>query len=410
MHRLGVYHFSQCRYRQIKIKEGNVKMKKTKLYFGLAIMLVVLMLGTACAPAVAPTEAAAAPTEAAAAPTEVAAAPTEAAAAPTEAAAEPAKEPVSVFMSVGMGGLGDGGYNDGANAGALQAEKELGIKLQVYEPKSLSEIEAQMLAAAESKEYDLILGIGMDNASGIDKASDAYPDQAFAIYQAVYDKPNVLSANQALEDGAFQIGVLVATLYKENLLPGVPEGTHKMGYVLAMSGGEINKQIFALEAGGKSVDPDFEVVQTEVGGWTDQAKAKELAVALFEKGCGVVWHYAGNAGHGIFEAAKETGGYVIGAHGNQNDLADTVIVSRNEDMTASIFSTIKSYVDGSFTSGSVRFGLKDNVVNLTYEGSKVEIPDSVKAQVDEVGKKIISGEIKPPTSQEELDAYLATLK
>jgi len=321
----------------------------------------------------------------------------------------PAEDKIKVFMSVGTGGLGDGGYNDGANAGAQRAVEELGIELQVYEPKSLSEIEAQFLAAAESGEYDLILGIGMDNASGVDKASDAYPDQAFAIFQAEYDKPNVLSSNQATEEGAYQIGVLVASLYKDNLLPGVPEGTHKLGMVIAMTGSETSKQLYALTAGGKTVDPEFEVITNEIGSWSDTAKAKELAVALYEKGCGVVFHYAGSAGNGVFEAAKETGGYVVGAHANQNTMADTVIASCVEDMVSAIFNTIKSFVDGQFTSGSVRYGLEGNVVYVTFDDSKVQIPDAVRQAVEEAGQKIISGEIEPPISQEQLDAFVAAL-
>ncbi|MEL7610109.1 MAG: BMP family ABC transporter substrate-binding protein [Bacillota bacterium] len=370
-------------------------MKKAKFSIALlALLMSIMMLFVACAPA--PAEETTEPT-----------------AAPEQTAApEPTAVPedkISVFMAVGTGGLGDGGYNDSANAGAVKAQEEFGIDLQVYEPKSLSEIEAQFLAAGESKEYDLLIGIGMDNASGVDKASTAYPDQSFAIFQAVYDKPNVLSANIAIEDGGYLIGVLVATLYKENALPNVPAGTHKMGMVLAMAGEETSKEIFAIQAGGKSVDPDFEVITTEIGSWTDHAKAKELAVSLFEKGCGVVTHYAGSAGNGIFEAAKETGGYVIGAHSNQNEMADTVICSTVEDMTSAVYNLIKSYVDGSFAAGSIRYGLKDNVDYVTFDNSKVAIPDSVKQAVDAVGQKIISGEIEPPVTQAELDAFVAGL-
>lgn len=368
-------------------------MKKAKLSIALlALVMSIMMLFAACAPAPVEEEPTAAPEQTAA----------------PEPTAAP-EEKISVFEAVGTGGLGDGGYNDNAYAGALKAQEEFGIDLQVYEPKSLSEIEAQFLAAAESKEYDLLIGIGMDNASGVDKASDAYPDQNFAIFQAVYDKPNVLSANIAIEDGGYLIGVLVATLYKENALPNVPEGTHKMGMVLAMAGEETSKEIFAIQAGGKSVDPDFEVITTEIGSWADQAKAKELAVSLFEKGCGVVTHYAGSAGNGIFEAAKETGGYVIGAHSNQNSMADTVIASTVEDMNSAVYNLVKSYVDGTFAAGSIRYGLKDNVDYVTFDGSKVTMPDTIKQAVDAAGQKIISGEIVPPTTQEALDAFVAGL-
>ena len=78
-----------------------------------------------------------------------------------------------VFMSISLGGLGDQGYNDSAYAGAKKAEEELGIQLDVYEPTSIAEIEAQMMTVAASGEYDLILGIGADNASAVEKAGVA---------------------------------------------------------------------------------------------------------------------------------------------------------------------------------------------------------------------------------------------
>ncbi|MEG1523677.1 MAG: BMP family ABC transporter substrate-binding protein [Clostridia bacterium] len=369
---------------------------KKRLTILFAILILGMMLCVACVPTPANQDKPDAKTEETAA---------------TDAAnTEDVADKTKVFISFGTGGLGDLTYNDMAYAGAKRAVEDFGVELQIYEPKSLSEIEAQMLAIADSGEYDLILGIGMDNSSAIDKASDAYPDQTFAIYQAAYDKPNVISSNQAVEEGAYQIGILVASLYKANALPGVPEGTNKLGVVLGMAGGEINQQVFSLTAGGKTIDPKFEVISTEIGDWSDTAKAKELAVALTEKGCGVIFQYAGGAGLGIYEAAKETGGYCIGSTGYQNDQCDTVICSRIEDMDATIYNTIKEFTEGTLKSGNIRYGLKSKVVYLDFSGSKVVVPDEIMQLVNQAGEDIISGKIKPPTSQSELDAFIATLK
>ncbi len=310
-----------------------------------------------------------------------------------------------VFLSIGLGGLGDLGYNDNAYNGAMQAKEELGIDLQVYEPTSVAEIEAQIMAVAASGEYDLILGVGSDNASGIEKAALAYPEQTFAIYEAVFDLPNVLCANNATEQPAFLIGAMVAMLYQENLLPGVPEGTHMMGVINGIAATENKKQIYGLEAGGAYIDPEFELVNMDAGSWTDQAKGKEIALALYERGCGVVMHVAGSTGLGIFDAAKEYGGYCVGSGSNQNDLCDTVICSRIERMDTAIYSTIKGYIEGTLTAGSVRLGYAEGTVTVDFSGSKVTIPQEILDRVEEIKEKIISGEIVVPVTEEEVAAF-----
>lgn len=316
-----------------------------------------------------------------------------------------------VFLSISLGGLGDNGYNDSAYAGAEMAVEELEIDLDVYEPTSIAEIEAQMMTVAASGEYDLILGIGADNASAVEKAAEAYPDQAFAAYQTVIDLPNVLYCNSAYEQAGYQLGVMCALLYQANALPGVEEGCHKVGYILGTSSAELYTQVYALEAGGLSVDPEFEVIATEVGNWNDQAKAKELAAALYDKGCGIVMQGAGTAGFGLFEAAKEYGLYAIGSSGNQNDLAETVICSRMEKMEVSIYEAIRQYVTGEFTSGGLRLGIESGVCYNDWEGSQVEIPEDIMAQVEEVGEKLASGEITDiPMTEEAVDQYRASLQ
>lgn len=315
-----------------------------------------------------------------------------------------------VFMSISLGGLGDQGYNDSAYAGAKKAEEELGIQLDVYEPTSIAEIEAQMMTVAASGEYDLILGIGADNASAVEKAATAYPDQTFACYQTVIDLPNVLYINSAYEEAGYQLGVMCAELYRDNALPGVAEGCHKVGYILGMTSAELYTQVYSLWAGGLSVDPDFEVVVAEVGNWNDQAKAKELAAAMYDKGCGIVMQGAGAAGLGLFEAAKEYGLYAIGTSANQNDLTDTVICSRMEKMDLSIYEAIKEYVTGEFTSGGLRLGIKAGVCYSDWDGSKVVIPDDIKADIESIGEKIVSGEITNiPLTEADVQAFKANL-
>ncbi len=63
---------------------------------------------------------------------------------------------------IGIGGLGDGGFNDSMLAGVEAAKADYGIEYQLVEPKEISEFEANFTDLSASGKYDLIIGGGFD--------------------------------------------------------------------------------------------------------------------------------------------------------------------------------------------------------------------------------------------------------
>jgi hypothetical protein len=53
------------------------------------------------------------------------------------------------------------------------------------------------------------------------------------------------------------------------------------------------------------VDVKYVTYPPDFGGFNDAAKAKEIALAQYEEGADIIYHAAGGAGNGLFEAAKE---------------------------------------------------------------------------------------------------------
>src|SRR5512139_787061 len=116
--------------------------KMNPLYFVVTALMVATLLLSACAPQ------AAAPTAA-------------------PAATESAAKPFRVGLIVATGGLGDRSFNDSGYAGVKRAADELGIEFDYVEPKEIAEYESHERAFAQKGIYDLIIGLGFDQADSM---------------------------------------------------------------------------------------------------------------------------------------------------------------------------------------------------------------------------------------------------
>ena len=88
----------------------------------------------------------------------------------------------------------------------------------------------------------------------------------------------------------------------------------------------------------------------------------------------------------------------IGVDSDQYHVAPcSVLTSMLKRVDVAVFEAIKSIKEGKFEAGVREFGLGEDGVGYVYDdNNKSRIPDDVKAKVDELRQKIVSGEIKVP--------------
>ena len=67
---------------------------------------------------------------------------------------------VKAACVLGVGGLGDQGYNDLIYAGMERAKTELGIDFDYAEPKQITDFEQIMRDMSDSGEYEVIVCVG----------------------------------------------------------------------------------------------------------------------------------------------------------------------------------------------------------------------------------------------------------
>ena len=110
----------------------------------------------------------------------------------------------------------------------------------------------------------------------------------------------------------------------------------------------------------------------------------------------------------MFEAAQEGGFYVIGVDMDQKISAstfdDVIICSMVKKVGDSIFEAVRKYIeDESWEGGRVWVAdMATGYIGIAYgdENSTQQVPDELKADVEDLSQKIVSGEIEVETSRQ----------
>ncbi|MEM4436730.1 MAG: BMP family ABC transporter substrate-binding protein, partial [Thermosphaera sp.] len=109
-----------------------------------------------------------------------------------------------------IGGRGDLSFNDMAYLGGNRAAKDFGLKLVEVQSKSESDYLPNLRNLAKTGEYVVIVAVGFLMADAVSQVASEYPNQLFAIIDAVVDKPNVLSVVFKEHEGSALVGALAA--------------------------------------------------------------------------------------------------------------------------------------------------------------------------------------------------------
>lgn len=326
-------------------------------------------------------------------------------AAGTEAAANseseaPAASDVKAACILGVGGLGDQGYNDLVYAGMEKAKSELGVDFDYAEPKQISDFEVIMRDMCDSGAYAVIVCVGFDQVDALGKVAVDYPDQKFAIIDGSVDAPNVVAYSCKEHEGSFLVGALAALMKQDAETFGLQDN-HKFGFVGAMETDLIERFAAGYLAGAQYIDPDATVEVQYVSGdnpFSDTTTAKEIATSEFNQGCDIIYHAAGGSGLGVFTAAAESNFIAIGCNSNQNIIdPDHIAASMLKRVDTAAFDIVKAASEGTLETGTEKvLGVADDGVGYTIDGTNLPISEDIVNQLEDIRQKISNGEITVP--------------
>ncbi|HEY0734954.1 MAG TPA: BMP family ABC transporter substrate-binding protein [Herpetosiphonaceae bacterium] len=303
---------------------------------------------------------------------------------------------IRVALVTDVGKINDGTFNQFAFEGLQRAETELGVQIDYIETQQPTDYEKNLDQFA-SQDYDLVIGVGFLMGDAIKAIATRYPDVNFAIVDAAPEgaptnvKPLLFKEDQA----GYIVGTMAALLSQTNTI-GVVGGVEQVPAV--------QRFVKGYEAGAKAQKADINVRQVYLPSFTDPAAGGEAARSQIAEGADVIFGAGGQTGSGAIQAAAQEGAYVIGVDQDEYNTtfrqgsgegADRLVTSAIKRVDNAVFDTIKSIVDGNFSSEQyVGDAANGGVDYAEAHDASSAVTAEIKAKVDEVKKGLADGTIQ----------------
>ena len=315
-----------------------------------------------------------------------------------------AENPLKVALVL-HGTLGDKSFFDSAAAGMAKAEAELPVEVKIIEAGYDKTKWQPALADAADSGYDVVIAGTFDMTPYITELADEYPDVKFIDFDDSPDftggaYPNVLSVMYGTSTAGYLAGYAAAKMSKTGVL----------AEIVGMEFPTVTDFKVGFDEGALAANPDIKILSTVAGTFSDPAKGKEIALAQFAQGADVIFPIAGSTGIGALQAAKEAGLLAVGVDSDQATIfaasdpaqADIIFTSVEKKVGESLFLALKGTIDGTQEYGIRELlGLKDGAVGISKNSYYEKlVPADVRAEVEALEAKIVSGELVPATAME----------
>lgn len=280
------------------------------------------------------------------------------------------------------GSINDHSFNQSAWIGLEDYGKEYKLNkgadgYQYFQVKSQNNLKKGIDKAIKQK-YQTIFGIGSEAKNAITSAAKSNPNKNFVIMDAtIKGYPNIASIRFRKDEGAYLAGV-AATIETK---------TGKVGFI----GGANSSVIRSFKRGfnqgvkdqAKKMHKKVTVYNQNVGNFTNTFKARNIASTMYGKNVDIIFHAAGKAGSGLFQAARfinqarpaKNRVWVIGVDADQSNLGRynakggqeanfvlTSVITGVNVATKDIAS--RSYQDEFPGGKTITYDLKNNAVSI----------------------------------------------
>ncbi len=328
-------------------------------------------------------------------------APTQAVVAPTQAA--PTKVPFKVGFVTDTGGISDKSFNETQWNGVVAGCKEFGCEPKYIVSNADTDYVPNLTTFA-TEGYQLVQAAGFFLGDALSKVAPQYPNVHWTIFDYTYDPciANVEGQAFKTDQAAYLAGYVAAGMSKTGKI-GTFGGAKIPTVTIFMVGFQAGMDAYNA-AHGTSVkllgwdNATGEGVFT--GDFQDQVKGKEATQSLFDEGADIFMPVGGQIGIPGFEVARERGGYGIwvdtDGYVSLSGVQDVILTSVMKVMDVSAASVIKDESAGQFKGCTNYIGdISNGGVGIApYHDLDSKVPAALKAEVDALKAKIVSGELK----------------
>jgi len=309
--------------------------------------------------------------------------------------------PLKVVLVV-HGNLGDKSFFDSAAAGLKQAEADLPITLKIIEAGTDRSRWQPALADAADSGYDVVIAGTFEMIDFVADIAPQYPEEKFIVFDTAPDYSkcdcsNVLGIMYQTSSAGYLAGYAAAKLSTSGIL----------GTIIGADFPTVTDFKVGFDQGAKAANPDIQILNANADTFIDPAKGKEIALAQIGQGADVIFPIAGGTGIGALQAVRDSGKLAVGVDSDQAAIfaptdpaqADVIFTSVEKKVGQSLYLALKGTIDGTQEYGkAVLLGLADGAVGISKnEYYDKIVPADVKAEVDDLEKKIGAGEITVDT-------------
>ncbi len=314
---------------------------------------------------------------------------------------QPANLKVSLILDAV--GRGDGGFNDAAYNGLVQAQKDFGntVETTLIESRDVNQQEKELRTMAENK-TDLIIAMGYYFTEPIAKVAQDYPGTKFVLVDAelpdLKAESNITCVTFKDNEGAFLAGAAAALKSQTGII----------GFVGGADIPVIKNFETGYTAGARYINPNVVVlnsyVATGIEGFNDPNTARTLALKQINDGADILFHAAGISGAGVFAAVASQHKLAIGADVDQTFTVPEaqrayVLTSIIKGIDAAIGDVIKRQLEKRLSGGYIVLGIKDGVQLYAENDINKNMLASIKPQLDEIKNKIAHQDIVVPINK-----------
>lgn len=235
-----------------------------------------------------------------------------------------------------------------------------------------------------SQGFDLVIAHGSQYGSSLQEIAPDFPETSFAWGTTLdtFGMPNVFAYEAASDQGGYVNGVMAASLSQSGVI----------GVVGPIETGDAKLYVDGFVAGANATNPNIEVNVNWIGSFSDVALAAEAANTHLAAGADVL---AGTAQMvvGAIGAAEENGALWFGTQADQSSLAPSIVVANQVYHWEVILQEMISMIQGG------TYGGKAFQITLANGGEVVEynpdysLPDDIETLAEDTVSGIIDGSI-----------------
>lgn len=296
----------------------------------------------------------------------------------------------------------DGGFMQAAHRGYEKIRDQLDVNASFV--SNISATSDPVLLTEAMRELaqqgpDMIIAHGGQCNGPAQTVSQEFPDIKFVVIQGHVQGPNLSSYVVRQEDSAWLAGALAGLTTQSDVVGHISGAWPTPGLIGRA----------AFYDGLMHVNPDAKYLTWFTGDLDNTGINAEAAAAEIAQGADVIYTMLNAGRQGVVDEIKQHNGEVrhIGNVSDWTQVDSSFVGSAVADASVAIFNAAEDFTTGQWQPNRItEIGLgQGEVVKLTLAD---DVSPEVRARLDELAEKLISGEITMKTTYEGQEFYPAT--